>query len=154
MTIDFWTFNSCTSSIKRYIKTSTILISNNVANEVNISLGTICSASKGARLLYNILVNDNCMPNCCLHWSEKLKSNISWNTVFIKVQKITDVKLKWLQMRITHRIIATHIVLNLRKLESLLTLSVASATTKKIALNMCFENALVSDVFGLHWKQY
>ena len=52
------------------------------------------------------------MPNCCLKWSEKLKSNISWNTVFIKVQKIKDVNLKWLQIRIIHRIIATNIVLN------------------------------------------
>ena len=83
-----------------------------MADEVNISLSTIYSAPKGARLYYNILVNDNCMPNCCLKWSEKLKSNISWNTVFIKVQKIKDVKLKWLQMRIIHRIIATNIVLN------------------------------------------
>ena len=112
MTVDFLTFNSCTSSIKQYIKTSTILISNNMADEVNISLSTIYSAPKGARLYYNILVNDNCMPNCCLKWSEKLKSNISWNTVFIKVQKIKDVKCKWLQMRIIHRIIATNIVLN------------------------------------------
>ena len=88
MTVDFLTFNSCTSSIKQYIKTSTILINNNMANEVNISLSTLHSAPKGTRLCYNILVNDNCMPNCCLKWSEKLKSNISWNTVFIKVQKI------------------------------------------------------------------
>ena len=88
MTVDFLTFNSRTSSIKQYIKTSTILISNNMANEVNISLSTIYSAPKGTRLYYNILVNDNCMPVCCLKWSEKLKSNISWNTVFIKVQSI------------------------------------------------------------------
>ena len=87
MTVDFFTFNSCTSSIKQYMKTSTILISNNMAGEVNISLSTIYSAPKGTRLCYNILVNDNCMPNCCLKWSEKLKSNISWNTVSIKVQK-------------------------------------------------------------------
>ena len=106
------TFNSYTSSIKQYIKTSTILISNNMANEVNISPSTIYSAPRDTRLYYNILVNDNCMPNCCLKWSEKLKSNISWNTVFIKVQKIKDVKLKWLQMHIIHRIIATNIVLN------------------------------------------
>ena len=52
------------------------------------------------------------MPNCCLKWSEKPKSNISWNTVFIKVQKIKDLKLKWLQMHIIHRIIATSVVLN------------------------------------------
>ena len=42
----------------------------------------------------------------------KNKSNISWNTVFLKAQKIKDVKLKWLQMRIIHRIIATNLVLN------------------------------------------
>ena len=52
------------------------------------------------------------MPNCCLKWSEKLKPNISWNIVFIKVQKIKDIKPKWLQVRIIHRIIATNIVLN------------------------------------------
>ena len=91
---------------------SMILISNNMANEVNISLSTIYSAPRGTRLYYNIHINDNWMPNCCLKWSEKLKSNISWNTVFIKVKKIKDVKLKWLQMRIIHRIIATNIVLN------------------------------------------
>ena len=85
MTVDF-TLNSCTSSIKQYIKTYTILISNNMANEVNISLSTIYSAPKGTRLYYKILVNDNCMPNCCLKWSEKLKPNISWNTVFIKLK--------------------------------------------------------------------
>ena len=32
--------------------------------------------------------------------------------------------------------------------------SVASAMTKKIALNICFGNVLISDVFGLRWKQY
>ena len=83
MTVDFLTFNS----IKHHIKTSTILTGNNMANEVNISLSTIYSAPKGTRLYYNILVNDNCMPNCCLKWNEKLKSNTSWNSIFIKVQK-------------------------------------------------------------------
>ena len=91
------------------MKTYTILISNIMANKVNISLSTIYSATKGTRHYYNILVNDNCKPNC-LKCSEKL--NISWNTVFIKVKKIKDVKLKWFQMRIIHRIIATNIVLN------------------------------------------
>ena len=61
--------DSCTSSIKQYIKTSTILISNNMANEVSILLSTIYSAPKGTRLYYNILVNDNCTPSCCLKWS-------------------------------------------------------------------------------------
>ena len=112
MRVDFLTFNSCTSSVKQYLKTSTILISNNMVNEVNISLSTIYCAPRGTRLYYNTLVNDNCMPNCCLKWSEKLKSNNPSNTIFINVQKIKDVKLKWLQMCIIHRIIATNIVLN------------------------------------------
>ena len=48
MTVDFFTFNSCTSSIKQYMKTSTILISNNMADEVNMSLSTIYSAPNGS----------------------------------------------------------------------------------------------------------
>ena len=82
---------------------------------INISLSTIYSAPKGIRFCYNVRVHDNCMPNCCLKWSEKLKSNISWNTVFMKVQKTKqnkNVKLKWLQIRIIHRITATNVVLN------------------------------------------
>ena len=31
--------------------------------------------------------------------------------VFFKIQKIDDIKLKWLQMRIVHRVIATNVVL-------------------------------------------
>ena len=29
-----------------------------------------------------------------IHWNGKLKSNTSWNTVFIKVSKLKDLKLK------------------------------------------------------------
>ena len=52
-TVDYFkfTFSSCTSSIKKYIKMLTIFISNNMANEVNVSLSTIYSAPKGTRLL-------------------------------------------------------------------------------------------------------
>ena len=78
------------------------------------------------------------MPNCCLKWSQNLKSNISWNPVFIKAQNIKDVKLKWLQMRIIHRIIATNIVLNKMGVTANTQL-VTSAMMKKIALNFIFE---------------
>ena len=83
-TVDFLTFNSCTSWKKQYIKKFTVSVSNNIADEINTSLSTIYSAPKGVMVLfYDVFVNDN----SCLKWSEKQKSNVSWNTVFIKVQK-------------------------------------------------------------------
>ena len=75
MTVDFLTFNSCTSSIKQYIKTSTILISNNMANKVNISLSTIYSAPKDTRLYYNILVKRQLYAKLLLEmeWKTEVK---------------------------------------------------------------------------------
>ena len=56
-------------------------------------------------------MTDQVVPKCCLRWNQRLESEIDWKTVFYKMQKINDVKLKWFQLRIVHRIIATNIVL-------------------------------------------
>ena len=34
-----------------------------------------------------------------------------WKSCFLKIHKIDDIKLKWLHMRIVHRVIATNVVL-------------------------------------------
>ena len=34
-----------------------------------------------------------------------------WKSCFLKIHKIDDIKLKWLQMRIVHRLIATNVVM-------------------------------------------
>ena len=64
------------------------------------------------RLYYNTLISNTIEPNCCLKWNQKLNDRIVWKNVFFKIQKIRDIKLKWFQICIVHRIIATNIVLN------------------------------------------
>ena len=36
---------------------------------------------------------------------------MSWKSCFLKIHKFDDIKLKWLQMRIVHRVFATNVVL-------------------------------------------
>ena len=91
------------------------------------------------------------MPNSCLKWSEKPNSNISWNTVFIKVQKNKDLKLKWLQMHIIQRIIATSIVLN--KMAVTAKTQCGCHNVEKDSTDYLFWGKC-ADVFGLCWKQY
>ena len=37
--------------------------------------------------------------------------NVCWKSCFLKIHQIDDIKFKWLQMRIVHRVIATNVVL-------------------------------------------
>ena len=76
-----------------------------------VALNKNNSAQKGTKLYNNILTNDDRLPNCCSKWSGKLTLNISWKHDFLKIYKIRDVKLRWLQMRILHIIISTNITL-------------------------------------------
>ena len=57
------------------------------------------------------MINDKWEPNCCAKWTEKLNRQISWKKCLKKIHQIKDIKLKWMQMRIVHRIIATNVVL-------------------------------------------
>ena len=42
---------------------------------------------------------------------KKSYCNVCWKSCFLKIHKIDHIKLKWLQMRIVHRVIATNVVL-------------------------------------------
>ena len=39
----------------------------------------------------------------CNKWSMKLSKGIKWNATFSQIQKIQEVKLKWFQIRLTHK---------------------------------------------------
>ena len=71
----------------------------------------ICSVIKGTKVYYNILMQDNSLPNCCAKWEIKL-GKLSWKFIFEKVRKIKDIKLRWLQIRILHRILGTNNITN------------------------------------------
>ena len=44
-------------------------------------------------------------------WGEKLNTEVNWNKTFKMIQSIPEIKLKWFQIRIIHRILPTNVVL-------------------------------------------
>ena len=83
---------------------------------MTVALKFVHSVHRGAKVYYNLLTQSSNLPNCCAKWSEKYEDEIIWKTVFLKIHKIGQVKLKWLQMRIVHRILATNVVLEKMKI--------------------------------------
>ena len=109
--VDFLTYASVVSTIRQYINAMDIHINDNVPMEEPVTMKKLCSIKKGSKAYYDVLTHEDISPNCCRKWDEKLNTAISWKSVFFKIHKIQDVKLKWFQMRIVHRIVATNIVL-------------------------------------------
>ena len=50
-------------------------------------------------------------PKCCEKWEARLNTDTDWSRNFKKMQNIQEIKLKWFQIRLIHRILATNIVL-------------------------------------------
>ena len=44
------------------------------------ALKVIYSGQKGARLYYEVLIQDTYRPKCCEKWETKLNTDIYWNT--------------------------------------------------------------------------
>ena len=109
--VNFLTFNSYKMCIKSYIRHFDFTITSNSADTVSGALKVLYSVPRGSQVFYEILTHNNSLPNCCQKWSVKLNETIIWKKVFLQIHNIKDVKLKWLQMRIVHRIIGTNIVL-------------------------------------------
>ena len=83
----------------------------NKTDEHPLYLKLVYSIHKGCKLYYNTFVLNEEKPNCCSKWQQKLNSDIRWQVVFHKIQKIREIRLKWLQIRIVHRILGTNVVL-------------------------------------------
>ena len=96
---------------KKYIRKTKIQVDDNSPSNTTVALRTIYSITKGTKAYYNILNDSDCNPNCCAKWIKKSYCNVCWKSWFLKIHKIDDIKLKWLQMRIVHRVIATNVVL-------------------------------------------
>ena len=76
-----------------------------------MALAFIRKVQKGTKSVYEIFSRDDKMPKCCSKWTNKLNTNVHWKIVFLKIHKIKDIGLKWFQIRIVHRILATNITL-------------------------------------------
>ena len=76
------------------------------------SLAKMYAQVKGTKLYYDILlIEHGNSPNCCNKWETKLGGEIDWKACFTKAKKKQEIKLKWFQIRLLHRILATTIVL-------------------------------------------
>ena len=82
------------------------------------SLAVIFSQPKGSKHLYETLCSNKHTPNCCQKWESKLGVSIHWRKVFIKVSKIKEVKLRWLQIRLINRILATNVILKAMRISA------------------------------------
>jgi len=109
--INFVTYIGCTLAMKKYMKRFELLIVNNEAETNNACLKRLYSVSKGSQVYYNILLSNVQRPKCCSKWEERLNDTIDWKKCFYHVSKITDINMKWFQIRILHRILGTNIVL-------------------------------------------
>jgi len=75
------------------------------------TLKTIYNQQKGSPLYYEVLTQSINKPNCYDKWEAKLNKDNNWCITFKKMQQIQEIKLKWFQIRLVHRIIATNVVL-------------------------------------------
>lgn len=109
--INFLTYHGWKQIIKQYITTSEITIRDNHSNNTNVCLTKLTSKAKGCKDIYNVLNKTDERPACCNKWEQKLHAEINWHTCFYNMKKISEVNMKWFQMRIVHRIIGTNVIL-------------------------------------------
>ena len=117
---NFLTYSGCINAVKSFIHASGVPNADGKETKYDLSkvLRVICSVQRGTKVFYDILINNNVQPNCCKKWEERIFNRVDWNVIFKKVQSIKDVKLKWLQIRIVHRILGTNIITTKMGLEN------------------------------------
>ena len=122
---DYITYIGCVQAIKSYILKTGLTIDNNMSNHMIKTLKIIYSGQKCARLYYEVLIQDANKPKCCEKWETKLNTEINWNTSFKKInnKKIREIKLKWFQIRLVLRILATSVLLEYMGVENDVTCS-------------------------------
>ena len=79
------------------------------------SLTIIGKVQKGTKSYYDILVENKSKPKWCIKWNSVLSNSINWPTTFYKIWKIHEIKLKWFQICLVHRIFAINITLKRMK---------------------------------------
>ena len=110
--INFLSYHGYKQAIKKFVRKCGSDLTSNRNEDMNICIKTLLREPKGCRALYNILIKTGDRPNCCSKWEQKLGITVQWAECFRFTKKINDIKLKWFQLRIIHRILGTNIVLN------------------------------------------
>jgi hypothetical protein len=108
---NFLTYGSVVLAVKSFMEKSDIQIHDNTITDFPSALNIVYFCIKNKKAIYETFTNNAHEPNCCEKWESKLGKPIQWKNVFWQVHRIKDIKLKWFQIRLLHRIIATNILL-------------------------------------------
>ena len=104
-------FLGCVSSVKNYAKRLKINIYTDASNEDHKTL-SLLKKTKSAKDLKDYFTNKDITAAACNKWDQTPGLQINWNEVFKYSYYIEEVKLKWFQIKINHRIIVTNKILS------------------------------------------
>ena len=108
---NFLRYAGCIDVIKKYKRKCDLILEDNLDNEENDIVKTITFSYKGAKYFYDILNLSQKRPNYCLKWEEKLEMDINWKLVFLHINHVKEIKLRWFEIRTLSRILGTNVTL-------------------------------------------
>jgi exonuclease III len=108
---NFLKYYSCISSIKQYITTNTIQKDTTTRLNATKAFTLMTRSPKGTKIFYNTFVQKTELPNPCKNWDLKLGRKIDWDQVFKMTKRISEVRLKWFQIKIMYRILVNNVML-------------------------------------------
>ena len=83
---DFLPYNGCVHTVN-YTKNLDINVQSNKYSNLRKSLTMMCKVYEGTNVYYDILVENESKPKCCIKWNSTLSNNINWYTAFYKIEK-------------------------------------------------------------------
>ena len=87
--------------------------SGGIQSTENKLIKAISSVPKETRLYYDMLLRNESEPNWCSMWVQRLSNEVNWQSTLMKIQRTKDIKLRWFQLRIVHRILGTNVQIRL-----------------------------------------
>ena len=109
--VSFISYFGTISAIKSYMRKKNIhlLIEEEIQPEqIPIALRIINKNSRGAKEIYQALLDKPKKSNALKNWEKLFTEGIPWVKIFFKVKKIKEIKIKWFQLRINYRILVTN----------------------------------------------
>ena len=111
--VNYLQYMGCIRSIKSYLKKHNTHFTKQRSLNTPKSLDIITKHKKGARIFYNVLLENVFIYDIkpFAKWEEKLQIPIDWETTTKQVSKIKEIKYKWFQIRLCHNILVNNRIL-------------------------------------------
>ena len=101
----------CLNMINSFVRKYSINIKSNQFKKESKVVSLLTGALKGAKPIYNAFLGEGQKPRACEKWENILGKEIDWKSIFLGVNNIKEIKLKWFQVKICHRILVTNSIL-------------------------------------------